>query len=289
MAFDTSVQTSDMPLIRREEFLKFRDFFYRKTGIYYEEHKQSTIELRLFKHMTEMGFDDFRLYFNHLRFQASGLDLQSLINRMTVNETFFMREENQLQCLVNSALDEVMRIRRADNLLRLWSIPCSTGEEPYSLALYLLERWPKVDHVNIAISASDIDSNVLEQAKKGVYGPRSVNNIPKAWLQRYFRTIGPGQFQIAKELRDSIDFSLLNLSDPVQTKHFRGYDVIFCRNLLIYFDQESRRRAAETFYDALNPGGFLFLGHAESMSRISSLFKVRHFPDAIIYQKPGPT
>ena len=274
--------------IGKEAFFKFRDFFYRKTGIYFDVAKRATVEMRLVKRMTDAGFDDFRAYFTHIRFQASGEELQNLINGMTVNETFFLREENQLQCLVNSALDEVMRFKQPGDILKLWSMPCSTGEEPYSLALYLLERWRDVDRVDVAISASDIDTTVLNKAQAGVFGPRSVQNIPKHWLNRYFKAVGNDQFLIDAALRESIDFSVVNLSDPGDTRLFRCFDVIFCRNLLIYFDPESRRRAAETFSDALNPGGFLFLGHAESMSRISSLFRVRRFPDAIIYQKPGP-
>ncbi|MGN7614018.1 CheR family methyltransferase [Magnetococcales bacterium HHB-1] len=275
------------PIIRHEEFYKFRDFFYRKTGIFYDEVKRPTVELRLSRQIIKTGYNKFRDYFNYLRFQASGEELQNLINVMTVNETYFIREETHLQCLVNRVLDEIMHFKKPGEILKLWSMPCSTGEEPYSLAIYLLERWAAVDQIGIAISASDIDTSVLHKAQQGVFGQRSVAPLPPAWLKRYFKRVDHNQFLIAKDLRESIDFSKVNLNDAAQTRRFRNFDVIFCRNLLIYFNPESRRRAAETFFDALNPGGFLFLGHSESMSRISSLYRVRRFSDTIVYQKPN--
>ena len=269
-----------------EEFDRFCEFFYRKTGIHYDKSKKSSVEMRLAKRLVVTQQTSFRAYFTHLRFQASGEELQELINQMTVNETFFFREEYQFKCLVNSALGVVTQAKRPEELLRIWSITSSTGEEPYSLALYLLEYWPMVENIDVEIIASDIDTNVLEKASRGEFGLRSVQNLPPAILKNYFKRIDDRSYRICKALRESVSFCQVNLNDAKQTRAFRNFDVIFCRNLLIYFDDASRREAAETFYDALNPGGFLFLGHAETMSRISSLFRVRRFNDAIVYQKP---
>jgi chemotaxis protein methyltransferase CheR len=234
--------------------------------------------------MAVTASESFRDYFMTLRFQTSGAELQTLIDAMTVNETYFYREDYQFRCLVNSLLNELAHYKGTDEPIRIWSIPCSTGEEPYSIALHLLEHWPLLKRFDVEIWASDIDSQVLQRARRGVFNKRSVQGLPASILNKYFTRQG-ADYQICETLRDSVLFELVNLNDALQTRKFRGFDVIFCRNLLIYFDDVSRRQAAATFYDALNPGGFIGLGHSESMSRISSLFRVRRFAEGIFYQK----
>ncbi len=273
--------------ISKQDFERFRDYFYRKTGIRFEDNKQYFVNKRLLERMEQTGSTSFRRYFTMLRFQASGEELQELINIMTVNETYFFREEYQFECLVESVLDEVIKNKSPGDTIRIWSIPSSTGEEPYSIAIYLLEFWDKIDDYDVEIMSSDIDTKVLDKCRKGVYGARSVKPLPKEIFKRYFKEIAAGQFQIEQDLRDAIEFTQVNLSNKADTRKYRQIDVIFCRNLLIYFDDASRRQAADVFYDALNSGGYIFLGHSESMSRISSLFKVKKFPKAITYQKPA--
>ena len=168
----------------------------------------------------------------------------------------------------------------------MWSTAASTGEEPYSIAIYLLERWAQIEDYEVEILSSDIDTAVLRSAQRGLYSDRSVANLPKAYLNKYFRKASEGTWQLSRDIVDVVEFSRVNLSDPNDTRRFRDIDIIFCRNLLIYFDDVSRRVAAEAMFDALRPGGFVCLGHSESMSRISSLFNVRRFPDALVYQKP---
>nr|WP_275445808.1 MULTISPECIES: protein-glutamate O-methyltransferase CheR [unclassified Halomonas] len=205
---------------------------------------------------------------------------------MTVNETYFFREEYQLKCLVNHMLEDVVRRKRDTSPIRIWSMPSSSGEEPYSIAMYLLENWKGINEWDVELIASDIDTAILDRARRGIYSPRSVHNLPSALLEKHFRPLASGDYQISDELRQSVEFSRVNLMSATDVRQYRGFDVIFCRNLLIYFDDLSRRQAADTFFDALNPGGMICLGHSESMSRISSLFVVRKFPDAIVYQKP---
>jgi len=268
------------------EFQRFREYFYRKTGIQFEDSKRYFVDKRLLERIHKTGHDSFRSYFTTMRYQASGEELQELINVMTVNETYFFREEYQFECMVQDALDEIMRHKRPGDDIRIWSIPSSSGEEPYSIAIYLLENWPAIDTVDIEIVSSDIDSKMLNRCRQGVYSERSIHCLPKKILERYFTPLAGSSYKICQDLRDSVTFTQVNLSDPSQTRSYRNFDLIFCRNLLIYFDDTSRRQAAEVFYDALNPGGFIFLGHSESMSRISSLFKVRKFAKAMVYQKP---
>ena len=272
-------------VITDEDFLKFREYFYRKTGIQFDVSKRYFVDKRLLERMEATSNAQFRSYFTMLRFQASGEELQTLTNLMTVNETYFFREEYQFRCLVQSILPELVSCKRKEGPLRIWVLPSSTGEEPYSIAIYLLERWADIHHFDVEIIASDIDTRVLDMARAGRFSQRSVAQLPPQYLMKYFVRKGE-EYQIDDSLRSAVEFSRVNLSDRGDTRPYRNFDIVFCRNLLIYFDDVSRKAAAETFFDALNPGGFICLGHSESMSRISSLYKVRKFPEAIVYQKP---
>ena len=271
--------------IQLEGFRKFRDFFYAKTGIFFDDNKRYFVDRRLVERIHACGARDFRDYFSLLRFQPGGEEFQMLVNLMTTNETYFFREEYQFRSLVDHLLPELTRHRKGKPV-RLWSVPAASGEEPYSIAIYLLEHWREVDEHDIELLASDIDTRMLDLARTGVYATRAVQYLPQPLLEKYFQGLPSGNYQISADLRDSVNFSAVNINDLDQTRGFREMDVIFCRNLLIYFDDLSRREAAEMFYEALRPGGFICLGHSESMSRISSLFEVRRFPDGIVYQKP---
>jgi chemotaxis protein methyltransferase CheR len=271
--------------ISDEDFQKFREFFYRKTGIQFEATKRYFVDKRLIERINANQCEDFRNYFTLLRFQASGEELQQLTNLMTVNETYFFREEYQFKCLVESILPEIVARKTNNEPIRIWVIPSSSGEEAYSIAIYLLEHWLGLNQWDIELISSDIDTKILARARQGLYTARSVQELPAKILQRYF-ALTPEGYQISNDLLQSVEFTRVNLYDRADTRAYRGFDVIFCRNLLIYFDDTSRKTAAETFYDALKPGGFICLGHSESMSRISSLYKVRQFPEAIVYQKP---
>ncbi len=272
--------------ISDEDFRKFREFFYRKTGIQFEDNKRYFVDKRLLERIETTGSEGFRDYFTMLRFQASGQELQCLINGMTVNETYFFREEYQFECLVNSMLEEIVARRGSTSApIRIWSVPSSSGEEPYGIAIFLLEHWPRIAEVDVEILSSDIDTDILAQARRGLYSARAVQQLPPHLLKKYFRRTGDF-YQIDDSLRDVVEFTRTNVTDAADMRLHRHYDVIFCRNLLIYFDDLSRKQAAESFYDALNPGGFICLGHSESMSRISALFRVRTLPETIVYQKP---
>ena len=274
------------PVITDGDFQKFAEFFYRKTGIHFDEGKRYFVDKRLVDRIEATGCENFRAWFVVLRFEADGAELQHLVNAMTVNETYFFREAYQFDCLVNNLLDEAAARKKPGSRIRIWSIPSSTGEEPYSIAIYLLERWSKIEQYDVEILSSDIDTAVLQSAQRGIYSQRSVAQLPHAYLRKYFTAHGDNEYRISRDLVSAVEFSRVNLSEPADTRRFRDIDIIFCRNLLIYFDDLSRRIAAEAMFDTLNPGGFICLGHSESMSRMSSLYTVRRFPDAMVYQKP---
>ena len=276
-------------VISDEDFAKFCEFFYRKTGIMFDPKKKYFAERRVADRMRKTGCATFREYFTNVRFEPSGDETQHLVNQMTVNETYFFREDYQLKALVEGILPDLVARRTWEGRVRLWSVPCSSGEEPYSLAIYILEQWADADRYNIEIMASDIDSAILAEAAAGVYGARALQRLSPALIRKYFTEQTNRRYRISADLRSSIDFSQGNVVDPAFMHRFRGIDVIFCRNMLIYFDDTSRRETIEAMYDCLAPGGFICLGHSESMSRISSLFRPRKYADSIIYQKPFET
>jgi len=173
----------------------------------------------------------------------------------------------------------------AGQAIRIWSVPCSTGEEPYSIAIWLLENWPMVDQYEIEIVGSDIDTGALEKARSGLFGKRALLRLSPYLVDKYFVPAGFETWKILDDLRDSVRFSQVNIVEPAETRPYGEFDVIFCRNVLIYFDDASRRVAAENLYENLVPGGYICLGHTESMSRITPLFDVRRYADAIVYQR----
>ena len=271
--------------ITPEEVQRFCEFLYRRTGMSFTQGKRYFIDRRLEDRIAATGSSSFQAYFSLLRADADH-EIEHLINSFTVNETYFYREDHQLRCMTSSMLGGIAAIKPPGGTIRIWSIPCSTGEEPYSIALWLMENWPEVDNYNIEIVGSDIDTRALKAAAEGIYGDRALMRLSRDIVTRYFKPVADGNHQIDEGLRGSIEFTRANLIDAQDMARYRDFDLIFCRNVLIYFDDASRRQAAENLYDCLRPGGYICLGHSESMSRISPLFSVCRFPDAIVYQRP---
>jgi chemotaxis protein methyltransferase CheR len=235
--------------------------------------------------MTATGATTFASYFARLRSDVAG-EIEQFVNAFTVNETYFYREEHQLACLTSDLLAVRIKAKPRGEQIRIWSVPCSTGEEPYSIAIWLLENWPLVDQHDIEIVGSDIDTQAIAAARAGTYGKRAFMRLPPHLLPKYFEPEAEDTWKIIDDLRHSVLFTAANIVDRAQTHPHGRFDVIFCRNVLIYFDDTSRRIAAENLYENLLPGGFICLGHTESMSRISPLFEVARFADAIVYQRP---
>jgi chemotaxis protein methyltransferase CheR len=271
--------------VTQEEIRRLCEFLYRRTGMSFSDNKRYYIDRRLAERIAANGSGSFAAYFGTLRSDA-GNEIEQLVNAFTVNETYFFREEHQLRCMTSNLLGELLRRKQPGESFRIWSIPCSTGEEPYSIAMWLMENWRDVDKYNIEIVGSDIDTQALKAAAEGIYGERALMRLSRDVVGRYFSSVGKEQYQIDPGLRESVQFTAANLIDARDIAQYRDFDIVFCRNVLIYFDDSSRRSAAENLYDCLRPGGYICLGHSESMSRISRLFRVSRFADAIVYQKP---
>ena len=275
---------SELPALSEEEFRRLCDFLYRRTGMVFTEAKRYYVERRVLERTTATGAGSFAGYLARLRSDSEG-EVEHFVNAFTVNETYFYREDHQLQCLTADLLADRLRVKRPGQAIRIWSVPCSTGEEPYSIAIWLLENWPMVDQHEIEIVGSDIDTKVLESARSGIFGKRALMRLSPYLVEKYFAPAGSETWKILDDLRDSVRFSQVNIVEASETRAYGQFDVIFCRNVLIYFDDASRRVAAENLYENLAPGGYICLGHSESMSRITPLFEVRRFADAIVYQR----
>jgi chemotaxis protein methyltransferase CheR len=271
--------------LNEDEYRRLCEFLYRRTGMIFTEAKRYYVERRVVERMVATDADSFEGYFAWLRGDGRG-EIEQFVNAFTVNETYFYREEHQLACLTSDLLAVRIKAKPRGEQIRIWSVPCSTGEEPYSIAIWLLENWPLVDQHDIEIVGSDIDTQAIAAARAGTYGKRAFMRLPPYLLQKYFEPEAEDAWTIIDDLRHSVRFTAANIVDRAQTHPHGRFDVIFCRNVLIYFDDTSRRIAAENLYENLLPGGFICLGHTESMSRISPLFEVVRFADAIVYQRP---
>jgi len=273
-------------LLSTENFLKISEFVYRKSGIYLEEDKHfEKIAKYIDKRAKELGMDNFRKYFYKLRFDdTDGSEFQELMNAVTVNETYFFREKDQFEVLADKILPELHESMPKNRPLRILSSPCSTGEEPYSMILHIVEEGDIVEKRDIEVVGIDIDSTVIQKAIKAKFTERSVHAIPKDILSKWFNKKGLG-YELGEDLQGSVDFQVANVFDKTQMRKLGKFDVIFSRNMLIYFDDASRKEVAMTFYDMLNPGGYVLLGHAEYMSRIVSVFQAKKIDNCLIYQK----
>jgi chemotaxis protein methyltransferase CheR len=270
-----------------EYFIKIRNLVYDRTGIRFEENKIYYVKKRLQQRMAAGGFQGIEEYIKFLKFfDRDGREFQELINLLTVNETYFFREFPQLQVFAENCLDEIIerKQKNGDRTIKVFSAGCSTGAEPYTLAIILREMVENFNHWQIMVKAADIDENVLIQARQGTYDKRAVKDVPGAYLSRYFTNKRPGEYIVKPEIKELVVFEHINLMDRRALRYEENYDVIFCRNVLIYFDDISRKQLVDRFYTMLNKGGFIFLGHAESLSRISTAFKIRRLDGYIVYQ-----
>ncbi|MDK2855916.1 MAG: chemotaxis protein methyltransferase CheR [Bacillota bacterium] len=267
--------------MKQADFDRLREYIYRESGIYFEDNKLYYVEKRVQQQMEKYKFADLATYLGALKFDSTGRMRQELLNQLTVNETYFFREYDQLKCLA----EEVIPLWAEDGLeskgLKIWCAGCSSGEEAYTIAIVMQEMLPGFPW---EIHATDINTEVLTRGARGIYNYYAVRQVPEAYLKRYFVRVGES-YAVSAELKQKVKFYQLNLVDETAMRNMRGFHAIFCRNVLIYFDDISRRRVALHFYRALEPGGYIFLGHSESMSRISTVFKPVRFQNAIIYKK----
>jgi chemotaxis protein methyltransferase CheR len=277
-----------MMTLALKDFASIRDEVYRQLGLYFEDSKVYFIQKRLEKRMEILGVKSFADYAFMLRYGDKNCqEMQALANLVTTNETYMFREFEQLQGFADHCLPMVLKPLEAanDRRLRIWSAGCSSGEEPYTLAMILKEVMHDCDRWDIRIRATDIDQVRLDMARRAVYDDRSVKEVPPEYFDRHLTRLPTGYFGVKPATAKLVEIEHLNLSDRLAMRGMRQFDFIFCRNVLIYFDDTSRKAVVDHFYNALKPGGFIFLGHSESIGRISTAFKLLRVGQHLVYRK----
>ena len=270
------------------DLVRIRDLVYQVAGIFHPDNKLRLLLDRCGRRMKELKTQNLREYFECLTIKPMRqAELIALLNEITIGETCFFRSPPQLDALRQIIIPKVVEaksklpIRR----LRIWSAGCSTGEEPHTLSMLMLEEaHGRLKDWSIEILATDLNERSLAHAKNAIYGTYSTRNLTLYYRQKYFIPAGE-QLQVQPVVQNSITFSRLNLSDDGRMAFMKGIDVVFCCNVLIYFDLVSKRRVIQHFYNNLLPHGYLFLGHSESLYGVSNDFRLVHLPGATAYIK----
>ncbi len=274
--------------ITDEEFILLRDFLYQQSGIYVAENRKYLVENRLTSRIRELGLKSFGEYYNFLRYDSTRTsEMNKLFESMTTNETSFFRNMPQLEVFRDVVLARVIEEARAkgQKKLRIWSAGCSSGEEPYTIAIILAEVLKnEISQWDIKITANDLSLAMLASAREGLYNDYSIRTTPPEILSQYFTKEG-NLYRIDPKLKNYISFGQINLSDKAQLRQVERSQIVFCRNVIIYFDDEMKKNVISAFYDNLLPGGYLIIGHSESLHNISRTFKPEQYTGTIVYCK----
>ena len=273
-------------LLTTSEYEMFVEFIYNQTGMHFDERKNAFIAKRVNTRMEEIGEINYEDYLNLLKFRdGDKVELQQLINLLTINESYFFRDFPQIESFANHCLIDVAQRKAAadDFTIRIWSAGCSSGDEPYTLAIVLSEILD-VKKWKIEIVASDIDLAILAKAKKGIYDERSIKDTPPEYLDKYFTTHNQ-RYKVIDKIKEMVHFEHVNLIDVREMRKKRNFDFIFCRNVLIYFNELSRKKVVDNFYISLNRGGYIFLGSSESINRITTAFTMKKKGNYLVYTK----
>lgn len=273
------------PALTEEVFRQLRDFIYEKSGIFIPDNKKYFLENRLDRRIQEKNLKSYDDYLYILKYGNDKPEYNKLFDMVTTNETFFFREPLQFELLTGELLTRL----KAENTksgrkdIKIWSAASSTGEEAYTVAILLNESMD-IKPFTADIYASDISDSVLASAKNALYGSYSIRNVPEQYLKKYF-TDNNQQYQLSPAIKKMVKFSKVNLFEEKDVKALRGMDVVFCRNVLIYFDDKAKQKVVSHLYDALRPGGYLIIGTSESLHSVTRAFRPVVINKVIIYQK----
>lgn len=265
-------------------FRLMRDQIYRRTGMWFADTSKYLLQKRLSPRARELNFDSFQKYFYFLQYDPRAeAEFDQIYDLVTTNETYFFREPAQLTAFTDEIVPEILE-RKSVKKVRIWSAGCSSGEEPYSIAMLLSESGHYA-HAAFEIFASDINQQVLAKARKGHYRESAFRATDVRLREKYFTRNDDGSWQIHDDIRNRVSFGRLNLYDEARVSLLGHLDIIFCRNVIIYFDDVSKRVVVTNFYNRLVDTGYLLLGHSESLISLSTQFKLRHLKNDMVYQK----
>lgn len=272
-----------------QQFKQLRKVIYERSGIHFPDSKKYVLESRLGHRLVELEMEDYEQYIAFLTMGPYQNDeFQEMFNRITINETSFFRNEPQLDVFEKTILPQLIEKRSATKRLRMWSAACSSGEEPYTLAMMLHRTLGlRLNDWQIEILGTDISEKVLEIAAEGRYTDYAVRTTPTIAKQKYFRQEG-AYWMLNDQLRNMVNFQLHNLKDRMAARRFGTFDVIFCRNVMIYFDDTMKESLLNTFADQLATDGTLFIGHSETVRGLKTPFQAMPIPSGFCYQKGAP-
>ncbi len=270
------------------DILKLRDLVYKETGMYFPDEKRYYFESRFLRRIEALGLSNFTEYIQYLTNGNGRRDeFHNLMNELTINETSFFRNKPQFKALESLVLPEILKAKEnaAFKSLKIWSAGCSSGEEAYSIAMVLneLSQGPLAGW-KLEIRGTDISKRVLEIAQAGVYSEYPVRNMPEDYKKKYIEEQN-GKYLVKDNLKKFVRFTHLNLNDDMAMVFMKGFDIIFCKNVLIYFDLESKKRVIQHFFNSLSLGGYLFIGFSESLFGVNDRFKLIHYPGGMVYCK----
>ncbi|HHL39725.1 MAG TPA: protein-glutamate O-methyltransferase CheR [Deltaproteobacteria bacterium] len=284
---DRTASPIKKPRLSPETFRQLRDLINSKCGIFFGDNKRYLLESRLSRRLEERGLKSFEEYFYFLNYDKhKDRELSILLNSIVTNETSFFRDPAQLEAFAKGVVPLALEKKKNgfDRTLRVWSAASSTGEEPYTLAMMLIEAGLQRRGWRIEVTGSDISDNVLESAKRGIYEKYSLRNTPENYLRKYFTNSGD-HYTVKPDVRQVVRYRKINLMDSAAMRTLRMIDIVFCRNVLIYFDDASKKQVISNLYDSLVSGGYLFLGFSESLHGLTRLFKPVSFDRSVVYQK----
>ena len=276
------------PVLSDVQYRMFRDWIAERCGLWFAPESRFVLERRLARRVRELDLGSFAAYFYQLRSSATDDgEIGTLIDELTTNETYFLRERGQLNALVAEILPEwVERRRRHGGPVSIWSAGCSSGEEPYSIVILAREAGFEPGR-HFRVYASDVSRRVLQAARRGVYRTGAFRETEEALRKKYF-VEKDGAWRISDDVKRHVVFTRANLVEPDKSWVLGPMDVILCRNVIMYFDAPTRRRVVTSFAEKLNAGGYLLLGHAESLIQVSNAFELRHLRSDLVYRKPLP-
>lgn len=273
MRYLTSDQQRVMTLmsieLNEKHFKKVSQLVYQFSGINLKDGKEALVRARLMKRLRALRMGSFEEYFKYIESGRGGEELSCMIDEMTTNKTFFFRETEHFNYLCEKILPELK-----DQRLRFWSAACSSGEEPFSLAILLMENLPHMESRDVRILATDISAKMLDKARRAVYEEGTLRDVPRFLLQKYFIKVRKESllaYQVKDNVSSMVQLAWLNLMDSWPMRGL--FNVIFCRNVMIYFDTPTQQKLINRFWELIEPGGYLFVGHSESLSTISHKFK----------------
>ncbi len=265
-------------------FRLLRDQIYKRTGMWFADNSKYLLQKRLSPRARELNFDSFQKYFYFLQYDPRAeTEFDQIYDLVTTNETYFFREPAQLAAFIEEIIPDVLS-QKPVKKVRIWSAGCSSGEEPYSIAM-LLEEAGWYSKAAFEIFASDINQQVLQKARRGQYRESAFRSTEATLRDKYFVREADGSWKVKDEVRNRVSFGRLNLYDEARVSLLGHLDIIFCRNVIIYFDDASKRVVVTNFYNRLVDGGYLLLGHSESLISLSTQFKLRHLKNDMVYQK----